>query len=136
MFRIMRIFDINRTYNKNFQIKWKPVFLSECLDFIKSIFILKIAHDNVVVVRLIFMDKKIVTKWHGVLIPLPNDVWGLAEGSSLSEEQKQVAARGGVVRKRKSNADMKFFASNSHGHLMSCIVSVAELNNLAQIHKK
>ena len=82
------------------------------------------------------MDKKIFTRWHGVLIPLPNDVWSNAEGSSLSEKQKQTAARGGVISHRKSPANVKFFASDSHGQLMSCIVSIVELERLAQNHKK
>lgn len=102
----------------------------------KKYFYIKSCHNNVVVVKsTLFMDKKIFTRWHGVTIPLPTDVWGKAEGSSLSEEQKQAIAKGSVFRRPKTSTDIKFFACDSQGQLMSCIVSVVELNNLARIAK-
>ena len=76
------------------------------------------------------MGKKVFINWHGVSIPLPDDGWREAEGSSLSEKQKRAIEKGSIIRV-KSPGKVKFFAEN-RGGLMSCTMLVRELNKLAQ----
>lgn len=76
------------------------------------------------------MGKKVFINWHGVSIPLPDDGWRDAEGSSLSEKQKRAIEKGSIIR-IKSPGKVKFFA-DSQGSLMSCTVLVQELDKLAQ----
>ncbi|MBO7095283.1 hypothetical protein J6V86_03815 [bacterium] len=81
--------------------------------------------------------RQVFVKWNGESIPLPTDGWKEAEGSSLTNREKQILMRGHIVPKDKSE-NQKFFAKDidEKRTLMSRIVSKCDLDKLAEIAKK
>ena len=102
------------------------------LDFIKSIYILNFAHGNVVVVRLSTMSKNFFLDWKGDFInPFSkNNQWSRAQGSSLSNKQKAILNRGGIVLQNKDDLAVKVFAKDSCGNIWSVIVPTDKIEVL------